>query len=87
MTTQEIHKTLVRLIAQKIDRRIPAEQVRLDARLHEDLGIDSLGMTEMLFEIEEAFGATLDVSRPEMLYTVGDAVNAIAGQLRIPLAS
>jgi len=87
MTTKEIHQTLARLIAQKIDRRISIDQVNLDDRLHEDLGIDSLGMTEMLYEIEEAFGATLDISHPEMFYTVGDAVNAIAGQLRLPLAS
>ncbi len=87
MTKQEIHSTLAHIIAQKVDRRIAVEQVRLESRLREDLGIDSLAVTEMLYEIEETFGAELEVSRPEELLTVGDAVNAIASELRAAAAS
>jgi acyl carrier protein len=87
MTTEQIHATLARLINEKVDRRIAIEQVRLDSRLREDLGIDSLAVTEMLYEIEEAFGATLEVSKPESMLTVRDAVNAIACELKVPLAS
>ncbi len=81
MTNEEIHAKLATLINQKVDRRIAVEQVRLDSRLREDLGIDSLAVTEMLYEIEEAFGATLEVSQPESLLTVGDAVQAIAREM------
>ncbi len=81
MTNEEIHAKLATLINQKVDRRIAVEQVRLDSRLREDLGIDSLAVTEMLYEIEEAFGATLEVSEPEALLTVGDAVQAIAREM------
>ena len=84
MTTEQIHSTLAQLITQKVDLRVALEQVKLDSRLREDLGMDSLAMTEMLYEIEDAFGATLDISRPEMLFTVRDAVNAIARELRLP---
>jgi acyl carrier protein len=81
MTTQEIHAKLATLIHQKVDSRVAVEQVTLDSRLREDLGIDSLAVTEMLYEIEETFGATLEISRPESLQTVGDAVNAIHREL------
>lgn len=85
MTTEQIHSKLATIIAQKAESRIPAEQVTLDSRLREDLGIDSLAVAEMLYEIEEAFGATLEVSDPQTLLTVRDAVNAIATELRLPL--
>ena len=56
MTNEEIHAKLASIISQKVDRRIAVEQVKLGSRLREDLGIDSLAVTEMLYEIEEAFG-------------------------------
>jgi acyl carrier protein len=84
MTTQEIHAKLATLIHQKVDSRVAVEQVTLESRLREDLGIDSLAVTEMLYEIEETFGATLELSRPEALYTIGDAVNAIHRELPNP---
>lgn len=87
MTKEQIHAKLASIIAQKADNRIVPEQISLDSRLHEDLGIDSLAVTEMLYEIEETFGATLEVSDPQTLRTVRDAVNAIAIELRMPVAS
>ena len=85
MTTEQIHSKLATIIAQKVDSRVVPEQVSLDSRLREDLGIDSLAVAEMLYEIEEVFGTTLDVSDPQNLLTVRDAVNAIAVELRLPL--
>lgn len=87
MTSQEIHTKLAQLINEKVDRRIAVEQIQLDSRLREDLGIDSLAVTEMLYEIEQAFGATVDISKPDAMRTVRDAVNAIAQELRVELAS
>ncbi len=81
MTTQEIHSKLATIISQKVNKSIGVQQVKLDSRLREDLGIDSLAVTEMLFEIEEVFGTVLEVSHAEALLTVGDAVRAIAVQL------
>ena len=36
-------------------REIPIEMVEADSRLVEDLGLDSLGSLEIVFEIEEEF--------------------------------
>jgi acyl carrier protein len=87
MTTDQIHSKLATIIADKVDSHIAPEQVTLDSRLREDLGIDSLAVAEMLYEIEEVFGATLEVSDPQTLLTVRDAVNAIALELRLPVAN
>ncbi len=87
MTIEDIHATLARLIAENVDRHIAIESIQLDSRLREDLGIDSLAVAEMLYEIEEVFGVSLDVSKPDALHTIRDAVAAIACELRVPLAS
>jgi acyl carrier protein len=87
MTPDQIHSKLATIIAEKVDSHIAPEQVTLDSRLREDLGIDSLAVAEMLYEIEEVFGATLEVSDPQTLLTVRDAVNAIALELRLPVAN
>jgi acyl carrier protein len=87
MTTDQIHSKLATIIADKVDSHIAPEQVTLDSRLREDLGIDSLSVAEMLYEIEEVFGATLEVADPHTLLTVRDAVNAIALELRLPVAN
>jgi len=84
MTPEQIHAKLAHIISEKVDCRIGVEKVQLDSRLREDLGIDSLAVTEMLYEIEEAFGATVDVSKPDAMRTVRDAVNAIAQELQSP---
>lgn len=82
MTSEEIHAKLAQLIHEKVDRRIRVEQVQPQSRLREDLGIDSLAVTEMLYEIEQSFGATIDVSKPDAMTTVQDAVSAIAHELQ-----
>ncbi len=50
--------------------KLPRERVTLDARL-EDLEIDSLGLMELLFKIEDEF--LIDIPEtPLQLSTVGD---------------
>ena len=87
MTTEEIHTKLATIITQKVNNRIPLEQIQWNTRLRDDLGIDSLAVAELLYEIEAAFGTTLDEVETGSLLTVGDAVNAIAQELQLPMAS
>jgi len=54
------------------DYKLDPNQLTADARL-EDLGIDSLGMAELVFNIEDAFGLTVpDVA--VTLTTFGEVV-------------
>lgn len=57
--------------------KLSPKQITLDAQL-EALGIDSLGLAEMLFNIEDEFHITLP-HEPVALPTIGDVVTFIDG--------
>jgi acyl carrier protein len=57
------------------DYRLAPEALTLDAPL-EGLGIDSLGVAELLFNVEDAFGIKLPPD-PVQLATVGDVVRYV----------
>jgi acyl carrier protein len=70
MTTYERLKEIL-----SSDYSVPPEKLLPDARLDE-LGVDSLGVMELLFKIEEAFGIQVPSDQIE-LATVNDVVNYI----------
>lgn len=75
--------TLVRLSAILVkDYMIPPESLKLDAPL-EALGIDSLGMAELLFHLEDEFKISL-TQESVTLQTVGDVVSYIDTLLTPP---
>jgi len=53
---------------------LPAEDITLDARLQEDLGVDSLDAVEMAIAIERQFDVGLSDDQVASLKTVGDMV-------------
>jgi acyl carrier protein len=53
---------------------IPAEDVTPEARLQEDLGVDSLDAVEMAIAIERDFDVGLSDEQVATLKTVGDMV-------------
>jgi acyl carrier protein len=87
MTAEEIREKLATLIAAQVGSRISARQIQWDTRLRDDLGIDSLAVAELMYEIEDTFGTALEDTEPTTLVTVRDAVHAIARELQVPLAS
>ena len=86
MTIEEIRAKLAIIISEKVNSRISAQQIQWDTRLRDDLGIDSLAVAELMYEIEDTFGTTLEETEPGTLVTVRDAVDAIARELQMPLA-
>ena len=58
------------------------ETIRPEARLREDLNIDSLGMVDVVLGIEEEFGVKFgsDINLLDRVVTVGDAVTLILEQ-------
>lgn len=77
------HETLTR-IAPIIaaNRQIPEESVSLDARLLEDLDIDSLAATEILFDIEDEFEIVVPEQRTFGLTTVRELCEAVEALVR-----
>lgn len=55
--------------------KLPTEKLLPEARL-EDLGVDSLGVMELLFKIEDEFGIRVPTDQTE-LATVEDLVNYV----------
>ena len=51
------------------------------ARLHEDLGADSLDLVEILMSCEERFGIEIPNRAADGLSTVGDAIRCVEGLL------
>ena len=58
-------------------KSIAIEWVGDDARLREDLDIDSLGATEIIFEIEDEFGIVIGDQSAFGLETVRDVANRV----------
>ena len=79
MTSPEIELKVRGILAAKLG--IELATIRRDSRLAEDLGVDSFGAVELLFEIEEAFGLTIPDSDIEKVRSVADIVTYLDGWL------
>jgi acyl carrier protein len=79
MTTLEIERKVKEILAGKLDRK--PDEIRGDSRLAEDLGVDSFGTVEIMFEIEEAFALQIPDSDIEPVRTVDDIVAYLQGWL------
>jgi len=61
---------------------VPAEEIRPDSRLAEDLKADSLDIVEMLMQMEDKFGLQIPESTAENLKTVKDVVEYLEKRLQ-----
>ncbi len=77
-TDTNIEETVKRIVVEKLDRK--PEEVTLEARFIDDLGADSLDLTELLMALEEEFNIDID-DEANTIQTVGDAVDYIKGKL------
>jgi len=75
MTNETVAQTVRELIARKMS--IDASKITGETRLTEDLGLDSFGGVEIMFEIEEAFNLKIPDSDIEQVRTVNDIVTYI----------
>ena len=56
---------------------VSAEEVKPEASFVEDLGADSLDLTELIMAMEEEFDIEIDDEEAQKIATVQDAVNYI----------
>ena len=77
----EISEKVCKIIVDQLG--VSADEVKPEASFVEDLGADSLDLTELIMAMEEEFeiGETQEEDLGA-LKTVGDAVNYIAGKLK-----
>lgn len=76
MTHQEIEQKVKEILARKFNAE--PDKIRPESRLAEDLGVDSFGAVELMFEVEEAFGLKIPDSDIEHVRTVNDIVAYLA---------
>jgi len=72
MTNQEIEQKVREILSKKFD--VELVKISSESRLAEDLGVDSFGAVELMFELEEVFGLKIPDSDIEHVRKVSDVV-------------
>jgi len=76
MTKEEIFSKLQTILVDKLG--VDADDVKLSAHLHDELGMDSLDDVEVIIECESVFGISIPDSKIEgKVFTVQDAVDVL----------
>ena len=71
---------VILLVASQVG--VPVQNVDADTQLDKDLGFDDLDRVELMMELEEEFGITIDDQTAATVATVGDIVRAVSKQTR-----
>jgi acyl carrier protein len=73
-----VAETVVNIVVEKFEKK--PEEITMEARFIDDLGADSLDLTELLMALEEEYNIDIDDEANE-IQTVGDAVKYIESKL------
>ena len=79
METNEVFEKVKSLFVE--DLGIDESKVTMDAKLEEDLEIDSLGIVEVVMAFEDEFGIEIDDVELADVSTVGQAVNLLHSKI------
>lgn len=77
--TDALATKIKEVIANRLSRSI--DEVTDEARFIEDLGADSLDLTELLMTLEEEFNIQLDDDANQII-TVGDAIKYVLSRVK-----
>jgi len=78
MADVDIAKMVMAEVAERLDRK--PDEVTLEAKFIEDLGADSLDVTELLMAFEETFNVEID-DDATAIETVAEAIKYIESKL------
>ena len=70
-----MEQKIVKLIAEKLNKKV--DEIKMESRLVEDLGADSLDVVELVMSFEDEFGITLPDEDVAKLKTIKDIVDYI----------
>jgi acyl carrier protein len=79
MTREEVMEMVRVHLANELE--LPAETIREDTRLREDLDADSLDLYELVMELEDTYGVTVSEEEAAEIETVGQAVDHVFARL------
>ncbi len=75
MSRDQIFATLSRYLREMFE--VPSEKISLDARLVEDLDLDSIDAVDLAVKIQEITGKKIKPDQFKTVRTVGDVVNRV----------
>ena len=70
-----MQEKIIKLVAEKKKKKV--EDIKLDSRLVEDLGADSLDVVELIMTFEDEFGVSLPDEEVEKMKTIKDVITYI----------
>ena len=79
MEVNEVYEKVKKLFIEELG--IEEEKLSMEARLEEDLEIDSLGIVEVVMAFEDEFNIEIDDEELSNIGTVGEAVNLLHSKL------
>jgi acyl carrier protein len=80
MTKKNVEGELKKILQERLD--IQAEKIKLDAKLREDLGIDSFGSVEIIFEVKDKFGIEIKDEDSRKMVNFSDIVDYVFNHLK-----
>jgi len=75
LTQKEIEQKVIQILSDRLN--IDAQKIKPDSKLVEDLGMDSFGAIEVMFEVEEKFGIKVEEDDMKNLHIVKDIITYI----------
>jgi acyl carrier protein len=78
MAAESVKDKVRRIIMERLSKT--EDEVTLEARFIDDLGADSLDVTELLMALEEEFNVDID-DEANSIETVGQAIEYISGKI------
>ena len=82
LTRDEIESTLAQILVEMFE--VTPEDVTADARLYDDLDIDSIDAVDLVVRLKDLTGKRVEPEDFKEIRTVADVVDAIQGLLREP---
>ncbi len=73
-----MEKEIVQIIATQLGKKV--EDIKLESKLIQDLGADSLDIVELLMKLEDEYGITIPDQDAANLVTIGDVVKFMESQ-------
>lgn len=82
MTKDDIRDTIARIMEETFE--IDRSRVTLDAKLYEDLEIDSIDAVDLIVQLKPIVGRRLEPDAFKSVRTVRDVVDALHGMMNNP---
>lgn len=82
MTKDDIHQRIAAIMEETFE--IPADKVTMQAKLYDDLEIDSIDAVDLIVQLKPLVGRRLDPEAFKSVRTVADVVDALFGMLNNP---